>query len=148
MMNLFVYLTIFFLTKIIYSPIKVFLVLTGITTIFAFFFLIIGEKIYSKFKKKDNFNLFIATAITLLIYLILKGFYNMATGLEFGLNLAYWLIETVYIFVIIKIVSKSTRKLKEYNLPKGIEYTIFSLLGSTIAWAGVIILFYFNYLIL
>ena len=132
--------------NIINHPANVFLLFTAITTVISFLFIYLGKIIYKKFKKKNNFTLFITILICLLIYFILFGIYESAKGFGFNLNLKLWLSESVFIYFIARIIKWiNEKKLEEYNLPETLKILIWALLGSTISWFLIILLAYINY---
>ena len=137
------YLIYYLLTNIIFHPLNVFLLFTAATTIVSFFFIYVGKIIYSKFKKKNNTSLFITTAATVFIYLIVAAVYDMIFGGKVGFSIMFWLFETVFAFIIIKIIEKiNSRWIEKYNLPQPLKFLVWALLGSAIAWFLIIIVLY------
>jgi len=143
------YLINYFLLNIYYHPINVFLLFTAVTTIISFIFIYVGKFIYKKFKKQNNFTLFLTTATCALAWMIIMEIYTSITGNNFSFNLTGWLFESIFIYFIIKIVKWVDEKtIKNYNLPTSLEKLVWALIGSAISWFLIIILFYINYILI
>ncbi len=133
------YLIYYFLTNIVNHPLNVFLLFTTATTIISFFLLYVGKAIYSKFKKKNNITLFITTALTVLIYLLITIAYDFIFGRKISFSVLFWIYGTISIFILAKLIERINNKwIEKYNLPEPLKFFTWALIGSSISWALII----------